>query len=872
MGHGNLSGALSNICQNLSSELWLNNSFGLCVTEIFIHTPISIVLLILSVGLLVPMIPNISFERFYSKVFYIRMGIDFLMLMKMAIFVVLSTSTPSTTNLLGAKITILYLTVQLLTWLAITVNDFVHGKSCWLHSRGPYVLIFLEVVYMYTTTVLLWGVVSQLSSKENFAIIFCVVADVVLIAVHLISRIPIVFPVEEERSLRARLLRTSHNWNPPKFTPISRGQANSDMVFDENTIVPEVSSESSAGWLSRIFFTWINQTITRGYYGELLSPTLLPPISKSLDANALGKVLQLSPETPPNSAISLFKTIFRVFGKEFAALGFVKFLFSSLGLASPIFLNKFLSELSLANPSSTYAIIWGCALIASKLITAFLGIAYDYWIPRFGVKCKMAVTGIVYSQLLTHKSSDLSQFSTGNLVNLLTSDTDRIVNLTPSINELWALPVQFFVALALLYLQLGVSCLVGVAFLIILLPVNRYVANRIGKYSSDLMYHKDIRVKFISELLSSMATVKLACLEHPMSQKILGARKLELKALRGQKLLDACCVFLWAACPALLAGATFVTFAALGNELRPAEVIFAFQYFSFHEVHSEVPSHSPLNAFPWVINGVMEALVSARRICRLIGLPESQTRELSYVPLASTNPAFEDESQEYEGSPRPQKEALSSDNSFKLFICAERFYWETAEKPALINVDLSISEGQLIGVVGPVASGKSSLLLAIMGELQSQNGQVNYIHGSSGAIATPRFAYVGLTPWLQKGTIRQNILFGEPADVEWLQTVIAACGLELDLKKLPHGLDSDVGEAGSLLSGGQRARIALARAIYQRADVYLLDDPLAALDAHVARALARTCLGRHGLLASKTRIVATHQPEWLLSKVITTSA
>uniref|UniRef100_A0A0X3P018 ABC-type xenobiotic transporter n=1 Tax=Schistocephalus solidus TaxID=70667 RepID=A0A0X3P018_SCHSO len=864
MVYQNRFGALNDICQNFTSELWINNSLGLCVTEVFIHTPISIVFIILSVGLLVPMLPNISFERFFAKIFYIRFLIDGLMLVKTSTVVVLSTSTRPTIQLSGATITMLHLSIELLTWLAISVNDFFHGKSCWFHSRGPHVLVFVEVVYMYTTTVLLWAVVSQMSSQDNFFVISCLATDVCLVALHLISRIPIVFPVEEERSMRARLVRTSQHWNRLMPTSNSQGQTNSEVVFHGSTIVTGVSSESNAGWLSRLFFTWIDNTVTRGYYGELLSPTLLPPISTSLDADSLGKVLIISDNScissgkPPISTLSLFKRFFSVFGKEFAALGFIKFLFSSLGLTSPIFLNKFLSELSLNNPSSTYAIIWGSALIASKLVTAFLGIAYDYWIPRFGFKCKMAVTGTVYRQLLIHKSSRLSKFSTGNLVNLLTSDTERIVNFTPSINELWALPVQFFVALALLYLQLGVSCLVGVAFLFILLPINRYVANRIGKYSSDLMYHKDIRVKFISELLLSMTTIKLACLELPMSQKILGARKLELKALRGQKLLDACCVFLWAACPALLAGSTFATFAALGNELRPAEVFTSLALLNM--------LIAPLNAFPWVINGIMEALVSTRRICCLFDLPESQPRELSHVSPFSVNPAFEEECQQYEGSTGPKKELLPSKNNFKLSICAERFYWETADKPALVNIDLSISEGQLIGVIGPVASGKSSLLLAIMNELQSLNGQVSYIYGQSGAAATLRFAYVGLTPWLQKGTVRENILFGEPADADWLQTVIAACGLELDLQKMPHGLDSEIGEAGSLLSGGQRARVALARAIYQRADVYLLDDPLAALDAHVARALSKQCLGKYGLLAGKTRIVATHQPEWLLSQ------
>ncbi len=130
-----------------------------------------------------------------------------------------------------------------------------------------------------------------------------------------------------------------------------------------------------------------------------------------------------------------------------------------------------------------------------------------------------------------------------------------------------------------------------------------------------------------------------------------------------------------------------------------------------------------------------------------------------------------------------------------------------------------------------------------------------------------RFAYVGLTPWLQQGSIRANILFGEPLDPDWLEAVVDACGLTADLAEMPAGLDSEVGEAGSRLSGGQKARVALARAVYQRADVYLFDDPLAALDTHVARAIIQKCLGRRGLLAGRTRILATHLPNWLYDEV-----
>ncbi|KAL5111693.1 Multidrug resistance-associated protein 7 [Taenia crassiceps] len=438
---------------------------------------------------------------------------------------------------------------------------------------------------------------------------------------------------------------------------------------------------------------------------------------------------------------------------------------------------------------------------------------------------------------MRHRSSTLSKFSTGNLVNLLTSDAERVVNLTPSFNELWAMPVQVVVAVWLLYCQIGASCFVGVAALILLLPVNRVITSLIGKFSSDLMHHKDLRVKLVSEMLHAMTTVKLACWEYLVRRKILDARRRELNALRGQKLLDAVCVFLWAACPALLAGSTFATFVALGNALSPAKIFTSLALFNLLIL--------PMNALPWVLNGVVEAWISAGRICQLF--------EGDNVTVCSVDTAFD-------SGDAPREQSQIQGNS-ELVLTSPLFYWESVDSPALTDLNVTISMGQLIGVVGPIASGKSSFLLALMGELQTPVPQSTSVQ--------LRFAYVGSTPWLQRGSIRANILFGEPLQLKWLADVVDACGLSEDLAEMPEGLDTEVGEAGGRLSGGQKARVALARAVYQRADVYLFDDPLASLDTHVAHNIIQKCIGQRGILAGKTRIIATHRSEWLYNEVDT---
>lgn len=184
-----------------------------------------------------------------------------------------------------------------------------------------------------------------------------------------------------------------------------------------------------------------------------------------------------------------------------------------------------------------------------------------------------------------------------------------------------------------------------------------------------------------------------------------------------------------------------------------------------------------------------------------------------------------------------------------------------------MSIDLKNSiQGQLVTVTGPVGSGKSALLLGLLGELNTPEMDVfhknSYRPKSNGHRL--KYAYVGQTPWLFDGSIKENILFGSKYDPSWFQCVIEACELKQDLAEFRLGLATQVGGGGvSRLSGGQRARVALARAVYQKADVYLFDDALSALDINVAHAVAQKCM--IDLLTGKTRVVVTNQPYYLLN-------
>ena len=177
---------------------------------------------------------------------------------------------------------------------------------------------------------------------------------------------------------------------------------------------------------------------------------------------------------------------------------------------------------------------------------------------------------------------------------------------------------------------------------------------------------------------------------------------------------------------------------------------------------------------------------------------------------------------------------------------------QTTELPALRSVSLSVANGQLVGITGPVGSGKTSLLMTILGELSISSGKISCIG---------KIALVSQTPWVYSGTVRENIVFGNQFDVQKYNKVIEVCDLEKDIASFTKRDLTEIGQRGVILSGGQRARVSLARAIYSDADIYLLDDPLSAVDAKVGKHLFDRCIKE--FLDGRMRILVTHQLQFL---------
>lgn len=199
------------------------------------------------------------------------------------------------------------------------------------------------------------------------------------------------------------------------------------------------------------------------------------------------------------------------------------------------------------------------------------------------------------------------------------------------------------------------------------------------------------------------------------------------------------------------------------------------------------------------------------------------------------------------------KETILGAETKDLTLVSVSASWDKSEeRMALKDISLSLSNGEMMAITGSVGSGKSSLLMAILGELPAVNGTISF----SGTIA-----YVPQIPWIFSGTIRENILFGRPFHEATYYKILDVCCMQTDLNNFPYGDLTEIGSRGVSLSGGQRVRVSLARALYSDADLYLLDDPLSAVDSKVGKRLFQRCIC--GFLSGKTRVFVTHQLHYL---------
>ncbi|XP_073385743.1 ABC transporter C family member 5 isoform X2 [Physcomitrium patens] len=585
-----------------------------------------------------------------------------------------------------------------------------------------------------------------------------------------------------------------------------------------------VTPYATAGFFSLATISWLNPLLAEGYrkHLELKDLQLLAPESRATKAYGDFKEswnwLKIR---NPNRARTLIHALMRSLWKEGvrnAAFAMVNVLATYVG---PYLINDFVNYVAgrqrYAHQGYTLILIFFFAKVTENLSNRqwYLGSML------LGLKIKASLVAFIYEKGLRLSSQSRRVHTSAEIINYMAVDVQRVADFTWSINHFWILPLQIALALFVLHRVVGIAWTAALVAACVLLLINTPLTKLQEKYQGKVMEAKDERMKVTSEVLRNMRILKLQAWDKKYFAKIEAIRVKEMSWLWKKAVATASTVYLFWTAPVLVSTATFATCVIMKIPLSAGQILTALATFRILQ--------DPLDSFPEFISNLTQTKVSLDRLWKFLHEEELATDAVERVPKAA------------------------SENALAISIKSGNFNWNPDVVPyTLTNVNLQVRAGSRVAICGMVGSGKTSLISCILGEIPVVSGMVK-VAGS--------IAYVAQSAWIQSGTIEQNILFGSDMDRLKYEAVLLACALKKDLELFAYGDQTEIGERGINLSGGQKQRVQLARALYQDADIYLLDDPFSAVDAHTGTYLFNEYVMR--ALRNKTLIYVTHQMEFL---------
>ncbi|XP_040290619.1 canalicular multispecific organic anion transporter 1-like [Bufo bufo] len=516
----------------------------------------------------------------------------------------------------------------------------------------------------------------------------------------------------------------------------------------------------------------------------------------------------------------LYKTLIKANAKILLQSAFFKLVHDILVFVSPQILKAMVSFTSNPKEYLWKGFFYAALLLVTGLIQSLCLQQYFQGCFVLGMRVRTTLTAAVYKKALTVSNAIRKESTVGETVNLMSADAQEFMDLMNSIHLIWSSPLQVIVSVVFLWAELGPSVLAGLGVIILLIPINAVLATKSKTFQMKNMKNKDKRLKIMNEILNGIKVLKLYAWEPSFEKQVQEIRETELKYMLRFAYLFCISMLIFTCTPFLVSVASFAVYVVVD----PKNVLDARTAFTSISLFNIL--RFPLSMLPMLIARMVQTNVSCARLEKYLGGDDLDNSAISNDPTVDAAIQFSDAT----------------------------FTWEPGTSPAVKNVNLNIKEGNLVAVVGGVGSGKSSLVSSMLGEMDHVYGHIN-IKGS--------VAYVPQQAWIQNATLKDNILFGSPLDEARYQRVLEACALLPDLQMLPGGDMSEIGEKGINLSGGQKQRVSLARAVYQNTDIYILDDPLSAIDAHVGKHIFEKVVGPNGLLNNKTRILVTHGVNFL---------
>ncbi|XP_065206736.1 multidrug resistance-associated protein 1-like [Planococcus citri] len=518
--------------------------------------------------------------------------------------------------------------------------------------------------------------------------------------------------------------------------------------------------------------------------------------------------------------VSIIPILWKCFGWTYISATIFKALVDVMMFANPQILNLLIGFED-SNEPLWHGILYAVMLLILGIFQMIFLNNYVFRIFRMGLQMRSTLMAVIYRKALRISNNAKKSFSLGDITNLMSVDAQRFYDVHLYLNMAISAPFTISASLYFLWRTVGWSAFAGLFVMLVIIPINGFAAGRIKSLQTEQMKCKDERVKITNEVLSGIKALKMYAWETSFERKILEIREKEIKLLKSIANINTSVSFLWTSAPFLVSLITFAVFTfADPNNVLTAQIAFvSLSLFNIIKL--------PISLIPRMITNTVQAMVATKRINKFLN-----SGELDF-------------------------DAVEHDTTERDPIITEKgtFTWGTdRDRPTLTNINVRIKSGDLVAIVGPVGCGKSSLLSAFLGEMNKVQGRVN----TKGTIA-----YVPQQAWLQNATVRENILFTNPYKKPLYNKVVDACALRPDFLVLPGGDQTEIGEKGVNLSGGQKQRISLARAVYNNADTYFLDDPLSAVDSHVGKHIFENVIGPHGMLRKKTRLLVTHATNYL---------
>jgi ABC-type multidrug transport system fused ATPase/permease subunit len=518
--------------------------------------------------------------------------------------------------------------------------------------------------------------------------------------------------------------------------------------------------------------------------------------------------------------------------------------------------NSFLLSQVMQYFSSDKPVSYGVMLVFAFLCTDTLRsvLGNQHWLlaSLASMRLRSATRQMMYSKALHIPQT---RVTVGAAVNMLMGDTHRLLDAVLHGEFIISTPITVLATLIIMWFQVGPSALAGFLLLLVFIPIQIKIGHLVGALRRRTVKITDERSKTMAEVLNGIKLLKLYAWEAAFADKVANIRRREIAALRSAAFIRAFNTVLVFSVPVLVTLATFATYTLwTGRTLDPTTAFVCVALFNV--------ARFPLTSLPRSTKHISEGLVACQRMQSLLEQPDIDPAD---QPVQRNGQGEAQRWKENTGEDLPEPNVVIAAHAATYSWRSDQPFasglGSTSAAPVLKidtcgieGMSFEIRVGQCVGVVGSVGSGKSSLLASLLGQLSRRSG---------GLLLNGDVAYASQSPWVFSGTVRENILFGSTYDEARYQEVVRVCSLETDFTMFPSGDDSEIGERGINLSGGQKSRIGLARAIYSDRPINLLDDPLSAVDVHVGKHLWKECIQGYLLSRGKTVVIVTHQLQYM---------